>query len=336
MAREKIESDNNLYSRKIAEAYNSFKKKEYSNCICLLNKAIEIDCNKYEAFYYLGIVYSKQKEYKVAVECFEQALKRENKELKIYQKIVKNLRFFDINSAILFAEKTLQIYQDYVLCTMLATLYSNLNNDFEAEKYYFKSLELNPNYLLTYCELISHYRKKNKVKEAVFYCEKLVEIEPKNSMFILQLCLLYLEIGEEIKALQLLDYYVETNHLSLSEIEKVAILYEKMQKEDKAIKYFSEAINLKTKNLEIYEKYLLCLEKENPEINKKNLPLLLYICEKAFLNSNPDINFMIGTAMLYLYCGRYKEAKELYLKVISIDEQNEMAKNGLNEIKKLL
>lgn len=336
MDKENIEITNELYRNKITEAYNFFKKKNYLSCINSLNEAIKIDSNKFEAFYYMGLVYSKQKVYKNAVDYLEIALKKENDEPKIYQEIVKNLQFYDVNSAITFAEKTLEVNNDYILCTMLATLYSNTNNYVKAEKYFNKSINLAPNYTLTYCELVSHFKKKNKLNDAILYCEKLIEIEPTNFTFISQLCLLYLEIGKRIEALKLIDLYIENNSMSLVEIEKIAILYEKMQERDKAIKYFSEAINLNTKNIKIYEKYILCLEEKNPEIDEKNIHLFISICEKAFLNSNPDINFILGTAMLYSSAGRYKDANKLYLKVISIDKQNKIAKKRLKEIKKFL
>ena len=334
MSDENKETKIRLYSNKITEAYNYFKQKEYSISINLLNEAIKIDSSKYEAFYYLSIVYSKQRAYKMAVDYLKIALKKDNKELKIYQEIVKNMQFYDIGSAITFAEKALQKHKDYILCTMLATLYSNKNNDFAAEKYFSKSIDLNPNYVLTYCELVSHFRKRNKLKEAVFYCEKLVKIEPENLVFVSQLCLLYVEMKERMKAIQLIDSYTQNNSMSLSEIEKIAILYEQLQEKDKAMKYLSEAINSNTNNIKIYEKYLLYLKEKNSEINEKNISLLISICEKALLNSNPDINFMLGTALLYASSGKYKDASELYLKVISIDKQNKIAKRGLEDIKK--
>lgn len=336
MNEENIKKINELYRNKIAKAYDFFQKKEFLICIKLLNDAIKIDSSRFEAFYYLGISYSKLKEYKNAVNYLKIALKKNNKEIAICQEIVKNMQFYDINSAIIFAEKTLAISNDYVLCTMLATLYSSINNDLNAEKFFNKSIDLNPNYTLTYCELVSHFKKRNKPNEAILYCEKLVKLEPTNIVFISQLCLLYLEIGEKAKALKLVDSYTSCNSLSLVEIEKLAILYEKLQEKDKSVKYLSEAIMLNTKNIEIYEKYLLCLEEKNSEIDEKNISLLIDVCEKAFLNSNPDINFMLGTAMLYSSFGRYEDANELYLKVISIDKQNEKAEKGLKEIKKFL
>lgn len=336
MNKESIEKINKLYSNKITEAYTFFKKKEFLISIKLLDEAIKIDSSRFEAFYYMGISYSKLKEYKKAVDYLKIALQKDNNEIKICHEIVKNMQFYDINSAIIFAEKTLTLNNDYVICTMLATLYSNINNDLYAEKYFSKSITLNPNYTLTYCELVSHFKKRNKQSDAILYCEKLVEIDPTNLMFISQLCILYLEVGKKVKALKLVDSYINSNCLSLVEIEKLAILYEKLQEKDKSLKYLSEAINLNTKNIEIYEKYLLCLEEKNPEIDEKNISLLITVCEKAFLNSNPGINFMLGTAMLYSSSGRYKDANELYLKVISIDKENKKAKKGLKEIKKFL
>lgn len=172
------------YNEQIKHANRNYERGDYDGAVTLLQNAIKMNKDWYRAYYYLGLLYLKKRPIEEAVACFKKAYDLIEDKRKIFPLIIDNLQQYNVNIALDFAENVLKdLKNNNVLCLMLAVLYSKRNEDEKANIYFLKSIFLEPDYYVAYCEYIIHLMKVGDYQTAYENCKILVELKPDEPIF---------------------------------------------------------------------------------------------------------------------------------------------------------
>ena len=199
---------------KLDKAIKSYKAGNYIEAEALFRECVKGTATAAEAWYYLGLIAYKSKNYEVAVEHFNAAIKINVEEkyfldlgLALYQLKKYNaleecyLRLLSINPdsfvyncnlGVAYSQKNqLDKAVDYYKKALLinpkhASAYSNMgfalkrqNKIFEAMECYFKAIELNPKHVDAHYNLGIAYKDTMQIKESIKCYRKVVELNPQ-------------------------------------------------------------------------------------------------------------------------------------------------------------
>lgn len=132
--------------------------------------------------------------YDEAFSLFSQSLEEEsNYHPEVIYSFISNLFILqgDIENSVIYAEKSLELRDDYRGYVTLGMNYHLLDNDEKAEKNYKKAIEMNPQKGEAYGSLGAMYLGQKKYPLAVENLKKATEFEPKIAIFHANLAIAY-------------------------------------------------------------------------------------------------------------------------------------------------
>ncbi len=162
-------------------------------------------------------------DYEKSLELFNQALTEELSYSKesVYTMISNvYLAEQDLENAIVFQEKALELKEDYRTYVTLGMNYHLLKNDEKAEEAYKKALKMNPEKAEALVSLGSLYLGMQKYDEAVSFLLKSIEKEPKIAIAHANLAVAYAYTGENQKALDELKIAEELKCENIEEFKE--------------------------------------------------------------------------------------------------------------------
>lgn len=125
-------------------------------------KAIELDKNYTEAYYYAAVIYGDQGNYLKSIQYLEKVI--------------------DLNP------------EDFIAYNDLGSLYETLGNYEKAEEYLLKSLEINPNYYLSHFNLGVVYKSLSRLDESIKEYKTASKLKEHRNPY-LNMSALYLELN---------------------------------------------------------------------------------------------------------------------------------------------
>jgi type IV pilus assembly protein PilF len=176
---EKLNSSDPELQHQLALAYQ--KLGEYSLSHKHFQKAISLKSKFPEAYNNWGILYSQQKEWDKALDCFEKA-----------------------TTDILYSTPHFAYHN-------MGTVYLQKGDFFKAIEYYEKAIKLAPGYIVAYQDLANLYESKNQNEKALSIYKKAISIEPQYSDIHLSLSRLLFKIGQKEEAIKLLNNIISTD-----------------------------------------------------------------------------------------------------------------------------
>ena len=135
------------YKRELLnKAKLEINKREFDSAIESCSRAIELDKNFIDAFYYTGIAYSNKKTYEMAIKSFEKAVS------------------LDLNNVDSWNN--------------IGIAYEHLNNLEKAKQAYKKTLEINPKYYLAFYNIANIFKQTESYEEAIENYKKATDLKP--------------------------------------------------------------------------------------------------------------------------------------------------------------
>ena len=265
----------------LLKAVNFYKTGNLDELEKVLKKIILIDSNYQEAYFNLGRLSEKKKEYKQAITYYEKSLKINPNHL---DSIINLTNCYEdqkqMNKAVKLIEKGCELHPDeYKVYFVLGRLCHKKRYDIDkAFNAYKKTLSINSNFTLAELGVGQIYKIKGKFDKAKKIFKKIIESNESHIIAFYEIIDLLenKEIKEYIKKLE--NFKQNKN---LSDDNKIyfnismANMYEKIEKYENAFHYYHLGNNLKNKFL----KFSISTMEKKFEINKK-------IIQKFGINKN--------------------------------------------------
>jgi tetratricopeptide (TPR) repeat protein len=210
----KVKTKPDKVKTKLEKAIKSYKAGNYTEAEALFRECVKGTATAAEAWYYLGLIAYRSKNYEIAVEHFNAAIKINVEEkyfldlgLALYQLKKYNaleecyLRLLSINPdsstyncnlGVTYSEqnqleKAIDCYKKaLVINPKNADTYSNMgfalkrqNKIFEAMECYFKAIELNPKHATAHYNLGIAYKDTMQIKESIKCYRKVLDLNPQ-------------------------------------------------------------------------------------------------------------------------------------------------------------
>lgn len=143
-------------------------------------RAIDFKPDRQEAYFNLGLAYSKNNYVDNAIVCYEKVIKIKPDKHEAYFNLgLAYLKKGDFQKSIEFFLKSIEIKPDkYKAYFNLGVVYSKIEDLDAAINFYNKALEIEPNYHAAYLNLGKCYSDKSDNKKATECYEKAIEIKP--------------------------------------------------------------------------------------------------------------------------------------------------------------
>ena len=214
-------------------------------------------------------------------------------------------------------------YKNHLLCNILGAIYSMLLEPEQAEYYYKKSIEINPNYDGAYSNLATCYRGKGNFELAIEFFNKALKINPNNSEAYNNLGLVYKDLGNSDKAIEHYLKSLELNSNNIQAINNLGLEYKKQKDLDKSIEYFDKCIDLQSNYYEAF------VNRGSVKTDKGDFLSAITDLEIALElnpNSGPAYNNMGST---YTELGEPEIAMKYLKKAIEINPNDSEAYNNM-------
>lgn len=234
------------------------------------------DSSYWQIKYFLGAIYSREKNDSLAIRYYEQAsdLAGWNVELWIrYGGLLFDSGKYE--QAVSKITGVIDRYpEDFYLNLILGLSYTQLNNYQKAEDYLEKSLKINKTDVGALIALGFNQEKLNKKKEAISNLEKALVLEPQN----------------------------------VQALGNLGLIYENNKEFVKSDSLYLEALKVDSVNAMILNNYAYSLAERN-----QNLALALKMSKKAVALEPDSPSYLDTLGWIYFMMGKYKDA-EKYIK----------------------
>ncbi len=154
---------------------------EYNLSLKHFKKAISLKSKFPEAYNNLGVLYSQQKQWDKALDCFEKAI----------ADILYNTPHFAYHN--------------------MGTVYFNKGDHSKAIEYYEKAIRLAPDYTVAYKDLANLYESINQNEKALVIYKKAISVKPQYWDFHLSLSRLLLKVGQKKEAIDQINLIISND-----------------------------------------------------------------------------------------------------------------------------
>ena len=269
--------------------------------------------------YHKGMTYLLIEDYKKALRCFEEVLKKDPLNYRAYFQIgycYDKLKIFD--RAVSAYKKGLSIAPEN---ENYEEVYYNLGvSYFELERYregieaLKKVIEINPNRVDAFFNLATAYEKIDSLKMAIIYYKKVISLNPRYFEPLYNLGLIYLfDVKDYYKAKFFLERAKKIKPNDSNVFLSLGVVYENLKDYDRAINAFLKTVKLKPDNKIAYFK-LGELYKKLGYMDKAIDALVSSIgIDPKFKEAN---FYLTG---IYMDLDRYNEAKNVLKKYVSLN-----------------
>jgi tetratricopeptide (TPR) repeat protein len=164
---------------------NIDKRNDFKTSIKYLEKSLKLDSANKNVYKLLGIIYENSNDFEEARKYYKKALFEDIDNTYEFYGLIANSYFKEneYDDAIKYYKKAIEINKNYIssYCN-IAKIYSLKNNFAKAEEYYKKAIELSPEYIFPYYKIGSLYFIKQEYESAIQWYKKALEIEPNEAI----------------------------------------------------------------------------------------------------------------------------------------------------------
>ena len=190
----------------LAKGETAYEDNDYEEAIKYFEKAIDLNPNLADAYFYRGYCYiAYEEDYDKAAECFKKMIKLDTNNAAAY--IALGILYTeykkDYDKAIKYYEKAVELEPDYIdAYHSLARAYQYGKEDYDkAIKYYEKTVELNPVFEDVYFNLgIIYEESKQDYGKAAEYYKKTIDLDPNYVYVYFRLAKCYVMQGNKKEA----------------------------------------------------------------------------------------------------------------------------------------
>lgn len=232
----------------------------------------------------------------------------------------------DAFSRILETEQNAEIYNNLALC------YSYIGEQEQAEKYYLKAIEINPQLPQVYINLSDLYFKQRNFADAIDLLQSASYELPDNTVIAHYLARVYMEDARFDLAIDELDKVLEAQPENYDAYYDLARIYFELGNYDLAISNFENVLEYKMDNEWVYY-YLAQAYEANDEIDKAISNYL-----KATTINDGFYPAFKKLGVLFLARNDFEDALEYFEKYIHFDipeEEIQNIKKTIERIKKV-
>lgn len=161
-----------------------------------------------------------------------------------------------LDKAVEVLEKAIEIYPDYLNAWLLLgnAKYKMHKNVAEAEKYYFKTLQLKPSYFEGNFNLGAIYLENNRPKDAIPYLKNAIAAKPDRTPAYYNLAQAYFASGNGTNAIKTYQQIMKMEPNNALPVYKIGATYGKVMNDmDNAIVWMKKAIEMDPRQVMYYE-----------------------------------------------------------------------------------
>lgn len=250
-----------------------YEQNNYDVAIDNYKKAIDINPELSEAYYNLGVAYSKKEEIETAVTYYEKAIAIDPEFTEAYYGL--GFLYFkggEFQTAIIYYKKAIAIDSEFIeVYINLANVYSIKGEIETAISYLKEAIVINPEYADAYINLGNAYSEKGDINASIASYKKAIEIEPENSDAYVNLGMSYSDKGDIEAAISSYKKAIDINSENgngyrclgdaylISDIETAIMFYKKaiFLNPNDSISYFNLGIAFGKKGDKNLKKYYL-------------------------------------------------------------------------------
>jgi len=266
-----------------------FRKKDFNMALQYLKRAVNFDSENYSLLNNLGLVYLAKRNISNAISLIRKAVKIENKE--------------------------------YIAYNNLGVCYLALNN-FQKALHYFKiAYRLNRSARDVIQNITNTYHRIGDHNSVIELLDEYMRINPEDIELGNLLCWSYFELGEYNKCIkrlkQSLNYTKEEDTDKIASLyNNIAVVFEKIADKRQAIKFYSKCMEVKPNADLIVFNNIIGFFFENYPL--KDTKVLI----DGAMEVHPDNPIILNyLGKFYEESHQYKNAKDIYYRVLQIDEK---------------
>ncbi len=341
-------SDESLHFLTIGNRY--LEENRLIDALAQYNAALQTDSKNFLAYFQIGQIFEKQKKWKNALDPYEKALKIKGTHVESYVAIAKiYIHYFNFDKAFSYIEKVKSIQPRSSLIYALSGYYYAQKGDLEkavseykkateldsenfdahfqlahllrlqkeyktSEKYFLKSLKLNPREAKIQTEVAELYFEQGLKSQALDHLKKLSAADPLNSQYVSGLGRLY-TLGKDYgfaKELYLKAIGLEENNADA--LEGLALTYESLEQYKASLETYKKLIKIDPTNAQWYfERGKIQFKTGNLEDALSEFKLTIQINENY-----PLSHTYAGKLLLLLDENNAHAAEEFFRKEIKI------------------
>ena len=165
-----------------------------------------------EIYTRLGISVAQERQYSRAIECFNKAIKLDEKNTSAYYNLaICYMKIDKTDLAIENFKKCNDIYPDYRSCINIGALYANQSMYDEAIKYLEKAKDFKEKDAALFHNLGIIYDNKGEHQKAIENFKKVLELDPKNKKAYYNIGIIYQHLGNNELAIENLNKAASEN-----------------------------------------------------------------------------------------------------------------------------
>ncbi|MBN2695096.1 tetratricopeptide repeat protein [bacterium] len=178
--------------------------------------------SQYEVFYNLAFTYHQMESFELASKYYEKAISK-NPDYPFSYKNYAYLLFSEkkYKESLEMFKRYLSFEKDAEVENNIAVIYEEMGKTSEAKRFYLKSIETNPKYVVSYLNLVDLYFEEKNIDEAFNILEKGKSSNPYSSDIFFKLSQLYYEQKDFQKSI---EYGEKAIHFGANTVETHKLL----------------------------------------------------------------------------------------------------------------
>ena len=277
-----------------------------------------IEFKEYLVYYNIGVTYLNTGKIDFALDYFEKSLEInptfDNAKEGIGRILVQNGKNLE---AVKYYEEILEKDRNnYVICLLLAKLFSELRDVDKAEELFEQCIKINSEKPEAYTELGKLFLSQNKYSEAIKIYRKYISIKENDYNGYYNLAGCYYQTKEYNKAISEYQRAIKLNPRSYNSLFNLALIYEEKQEYDRAIECYKDAILLKIDFVEAYNNLGILFSKQQRQFEA----LATYSNGIKASPENFRLYYNMGVVLFDLR--RYEDAADAFSKAVEINPQD--------------
>ncbi len=261
----------------------------------------------YDALLFLGGIYLSACDYEKSIEYFSNVIVHfDNHPTANYNLGLSYHKLNKLKEAEIYYKKAIQINPNNIdAINNLGVVYASLNNKSEALKYYNQAAAKNKNSGQAFNNMGNLFSLSDNFDEAEKNYKKAISIEPENHSYLFNLADCYAKQQSWDDAISILEKAILLKPDYYQAHNSLGVVYLKKQNIHKAKELFEHAIRLKSDFWEAFQNLGICFEK----MNMNSEAIALY--NKVLELSKGNINAIVRLSNYEMDRGNYEESEKL-------------------------
>lgn len=292
---------------------------QFDEAIALTNRLIGLNPEETRYKRNLAAIYLKLERPASAIVQYEEILKQNpNDKATLGQLSSIYIALQDFQKAL---DTSLRLYaldssDDRVNFTV-GSLLAELDRADEAEKYFDRAIELNPDDPRYFSNWAYLYVDRRNYSKAIEVLQQGTLHHPRSADLWGLLGLAYQRAGQDSSALKALDYALELDATQLGPYINLGLIYDERGEFEKALEVYDQALAIAPDDPLLLNNYAYLLAQR-----KVRLDEALMKAQRALDKSPENPSYLDTMGWVYFGLGEYQRARDFLLQALTIDKEN--------------